>query len=209
MYVGGRPEAQPQVDGGLELTAIQGMQRCLRNPPTTLFTGGHSLRQRHPFRGTLEEGCGPKFVGVFPLIFPFKKSLFPRLLLTFFHIISTLLHSFPTQYSIIQSNWGKTKRRLSKSFMFTLTKYIIHSSLLYTCKHTLTFSHKLPLTPSSPSIQSYWFYLRSVPQLHSSLLLLQATASLKGPFSLTGTSTLTGLFGAPPPTASVLCTLPI
>lgn len=137
MYIGGRPEAQPRVDGGLELTGIQGTQRYLRNPPTTLFTGGHSLRQRHPFRGTLEEGCGPKFVGV-PLRPPFfllKKPLFPRLLLTFFHIISTLLLSFPTQYSIIQGNWGKTKRRLSKSFMFTHTKYIIHSSLLYTCTY--------------------------------------------------------------------------
>lgn len=94
MYVGGRPEAQPQVDGGLELTGIQGTQRYLRNPPTTLFTGGHSLRQRHPFRGTLEEGCGPKFVGVFPPIFPFKKIFILKATLHFlpynFHFITLL-----------------------------------------------------------------------------------------------------------------------
>lgn len=37
-------------DGGLELTGIQGTQGYHRDPPTTLFTAGHSLRQRHPFR---------------------------------------------------------------------------------------------------------------------------------------------------------------
>lgn len=125
-------------DGGLGLTGIQGAQGYRRDPPTTLVTAGHSLRQRHPFREPWKKVVGQNLWEFFS-IFPFKTSLFPRLRLTFFHIISTLLLSFPTQYSIIQVNWGETTRRLSKSSMFTHTKYTIHLSLSYTCTHTHIF----------------------------------------------------------------------